>query len=195
MDENIVTKICGMIPEGFVKVTPKDSNYIFQNDPSFSAINLYDFFGRAATVNSFAECFYYVELGFEPNKTTIFDYAFWISVLLVTGLILLTAYKKNFVKRLIQYFKLKKIGTNLLNIFDIFITSGIKSSCETTRGTNPIFNAFSELGVTPFALILPCRSSVGYRLCAYVYQFLALRLMTVPYKAMQTTSIGLGVVF
>ncbi len=118
MDENIVTKICGMIPEGFVKVTPKDSNYIFQNDPSFSAINLYDFFGRAATVNSFAECFYYVELGFEPNKTTIFDYAFWISVLLVTGLILLTAYKKNFVKRLIQYFKLKKIGTNLLNIFE-----------------------------------------------------------------------------
>ena len=44
MDENIIKKICGMIPDGFVKITPQDSNYIFQNDPSFSPINLYDFF-------------------------------------------------------------------------------------------------------------------------------------------------------
>jgi hypothetical protein len=116
MDENIITKICGMIPDGFVKVTPQDSNYIFQNDPSFSPINLYDFFGRAATVNSFAECFYYVELGFEPNKTTIFDYGLWIGTVLLLCLLLFKAYKENFVKKLIQYLKTKKINSNLLNI-------------------------------------------------------------------------------
>ena len=116
MDENIIKKICGMIPDGFVKITPQDSNYIFQNDPSFSPINLYDFFGRGATVNSFAECFYYVELGFEPDKITIFDYAFWPGVILVLGLIAFKAYKENFVHTLIQYFKTKKINKNLLTM-------------------------------------------------------------------------------
>ena len=62
-----------MIPESFEKFSPQNSNHIFQNDPSFPAINLYDFFGRSATVNSFVECYYYVELGFEPNKITIFS--------------------------------------------------------------------------------------------------------------------------
>ena len=116
MDENIIKKICGMIPEGFVKITPKDSNYIFQNDPSFTPINLYDFFGRGATVNSFAECFYYVELGYEPDKTTIFDYALWPGLILVLGLIAFKAYKENFVHTLIQYFKTKKINKNLLTM-------------------------------------------------------------------------------
>ena len=78
MDLNLIKKICGVIPENFIKVVPGDSSYVFTNDPNFTAINLYDFFGRAATVNSFTECFYYVELGFEPVKTTIFDIAFSI---------------------------------------------------------------------------------------------------------------------
>lgn len=117
MDENIITKICGLIPEGFVKVTPQDSNFIFQNDPSFPPINLYDFFGRSATVNSFVECYYYVELGFEPNKTTIFDYALGFGVILLSGLILFKAFKENLVQRIFQFFKIKKINKNLSKIF------------------------------------------------------------------------------
>ncbi len=116
MDENIVTNICGMFPEGFVKATPQDSNYIFQNDPTFSPLNLYDFFGRAATVNSFTECFYYVELGFEPNKTTIFEYALLIGVVIVSCLVVFKAYKENFLHRLIQYFKQKKISISSLKM-------------------------------------------------------------------------------
>lgn len=116
MDENIVTNICGMFPEGFVKVTPQDSNYIFQNDPTFSPLNLYDFFGRAATVNSFTECFYYVELGFEPNKTTIFEYALLLGVVIVSCLVVFKAYKENFLHRLIQYFKQKKISISSLKM-------------------------------------------------------------------------------
>ena len=118
MDENIITKICGLIPDGFVKVTPQDSNFIFQNDPSFSPLNLYDFFGRSATVNSFVECYYYVELGFEPNKTTIFDYALGLGVILLLGLILFKAFKENFVQRIVQFFKIKKISKKLPNIFE-----------------------------------------------------------------------------
>ena len=117
MDKNLITKICGMIPEGFIKITPQDANFIFQNDPNFSAINLYNFFGKAATVNSFSECYYYVELGFAPNKITIFDYALWIGVVLILGLILFITYKNNFIPRFIQYLKFKKIIENIKNLF------------------------------------------------------------------------------
>ena len=57
MDKDKIEKICGMIPDGFIKAVPKDSNFIFQNDPNFSPTNLYDFFARAVTVNSFQDCF------------------------------------------------------------------------------------------------------------------------------------------
>ena len=90
MSQEIITSICGTIPEGFKKVIPGDSNYIFQNDPNFQPLNLYDFFGRAATVNSFTECYYYVELGFEPNKITIFDIG---TSVVIVSLIAFTIYK------------------------------------------------------------------------------------------------------
>ena len=88
MDKIFVQNICGVEPDNFQKVIPTDSNYIFENDPSFQALNLYDFFGRSATVNSFTECYYYVELGFEPIKTTIFDIGFIFLQVVVVGLIL-----------------------------------------------------------------------------------------------------------
>lgn len=74
--KNLNFNFCGPQPTGFVPVQPSDSNYIFEKDINFQPLNLYDFFGRGATVNSYSECFYYSELGFEPNKITIFDYVF-----------------------------------------------------------------------------------------------------------------------
>lgn len=71
-----IKSICGSVPPEFIKVDPTDSSYIFVADPNYTPLNLYDFFGRAATVNSFTECYYYVELGFEPVKFTIFDLLF-----------------------------------------------------------------------------------------------------------------------
>ncbi len=104
MSQEIITSICGTIPEGFKKVIPGDSNYIFQNDPNFQPLNLYDFFGRAATVNSFTECYYYVELGFEPNKITIFDIG---TSLFIVSLIAFTIYKlvkENFFSKFKNFF-------------------------------------------------------------------------------------------
>ena len=74
--KNLNFNFCGPKPTGFVPIRPSDSNYIFEKEINFQPLNLYDFFGRGATVNSYSECFYYGELGFEPNKITIFDYIF-----------------------------------------------------------------------------------------------------------------------
>ena len=53
-----IKSICGSVPPEFIKVDPTDSSYIFVADPNYTPLNLYDFFGRAATVNSFTECYY-----------------------------------------------------------------------------------------------------------------------------------------
>ena len=73
MDINEIEKICGPVPQNYEAINPDSENFIFQNDPNFNAINLYDFFGNGATVNSFSECAHYVNGGWEPFKTTIFD--------------------------------------------------------------------------------------------------------------------------
>ena len=44
MSSNSIISICGDEPTGFIKANPTDSNFIFENDPSFQALNLYDFF-------------------------------------------------------------------------------------------------------------------------------------------------------
>ena len=84
----------------FVKVNPNDSSYVFTADPNFNPINLYDFFGRAATVNSFTECFYYVELGFEPDKITIFDILIPIFLIFIGTLITYILIRKDYYKSL-----------------------------------------------------------------------------------------------
>ena len=73
VSSNKIIEICGPTPPNHIKANPNSNNYIFENDPSFAPINLYDFFGNGATVNSFRECEYYVDGGWEPFKTTIFD--------------------------------------------------------------------------------------------------------------------------
>ena len=92
---NLIESICGLPPAGFKKFIAQDSQYIFENDPSFNAINLYDFFGRASTVNSYKECYYYVELGFEPSKITIFDYLQYLIIFVASLAILYFVFSKN----------------------------------------------------------------------------------------------------
>ena len=49
---SLIEEICGPTPKNYIKADPLGSDYIFKNDPSFKEINLYDFFGNGATVNS-----------------------------------------------------------------------------------------------------------------------------------------------
>ena len=130
MNHNIIEKICGPIPDNFIKAEPKDSSYVFTNDPNFNPLNLYDFFGRGATVNSFEECFYYVELGFEQNKFTIFDLLQTIGVLFFAYfLIKVGVFEKLF--KLLSKIK-SKIFENLKYIDNYFELNSINKSFVST---------------------------------------------------------------
>ena len=96
---------CGIQPQGFIKVQPNDSSFIFINDINFKALNLNNFFGKFATVNSYAECYYYAELGFEPNKVTIFDYGLIVLSLFLLIIILFLIFKYNLGKKINSYLK------------------------------------------------------------------------------------------
>ena len=113
MDINLIQQVCGVAPIDFVKIVPSDSNYIFKSDPNFLPINLYDFFGRAATVNSYEECYYYLELGFEPIKFTIFDILYLGIILCVTVFLICKIYSKKYYLKLYAF--IKSIKSILLN--------------------------------------------------------------------------------
>jgi hypothetical protein len=59
MDLEKIKSFCGIVPSNY-EFKMVDENTIFEVDPNFSPINLYDFWGNAATVNSFFECANYI---------------------------------------------------------------------------------------------------------------------------------------
>lgn len=68
---SVIEEICGNYPEGFEKLDiSNDPNYVFVNDPSYSARQLFDADGNKVLVNSFIECEHYVSggWGFSPLK-------------------------------------------------------------------------------------------------------------------------------
>jgi len=110
-----IISICGPATTNFVPVNPSDSSYVFQNDPTFPALNLYDFLGRGATVNSFQECAYYVQEGWEPFKTTIFDYLQLFAVISVFILFYVVNKKLKYtesLKKINFYENIKKLNLN-----------------------------------------------------------------------------------
>ncbi|MBH19505.1 MAG: hypothetical protein CL851_03670 [Crocinitomicaceae bacterium] len=113
MQNTEIISICGPSSTNFVPVNPTDNSYVFQNDPAFPALNLYDFFGRGATVNSFQECAYYVQEGWEPFKITIFDYLQLFTVISVFFLFYFVSKKlkfTNYIKKINIYKDIKKLG-------------------------------------------------------------------------------------
>ena len=108
---------CGIQPANFVKIQILDSNFIFEKDINFQPLNLYDFFGRAVTVNSYSECFYYGELGFEPAKFTIFDYGLLLLILTSFFLSIYLVRKLNIINKTYTFYsniKFKNIYRHFL---------------------------------------------------------------------------------
>jgi len=66
--KEILELFCGPISENYSPVNTKDNNFIFLNDPNFDPLNLFDFFGRVVTVNSFQECAHMVPVEGSPLK-------------------------------------------------------------------------------------------------------------------------------
>ena len=103
MENTKVKEFCGPQPNNFVSANPTDNKFIFENDPSFPALNLYDFFGRGATVNSYQECAYYVHDGWEPFKTTIFDYLQLFGVIVIPLIIFVLSRKLNLLEKVKKF--------------------------------------------------------------------------------------------
>ena len=105
MDISFIENICGAFPSNFIPAVITDNSFVFENDPQFDPINLYNFFGQGATVNSFTECFYYVSEGWEPNKLTIINIVMQIIPFLVFGLFIYFLFKNDLYKKILEYFK------------------------------------------------------------------------------------------
>ena len=98
-----VVELCGEIPQNFEKIDfSSNPNFVFENDASYQARQLFDEEGNTVFVNSFIECEHYVSggWGFSPvlsNELFLIDF-------LTYGVVFLLAvtYSKNIIKRLIK---------------------------------------------------------------------------------------------
>ena len=104
MNTNKIVEICGLIPINYSKKDLSSDNIIFQNDPNFNPINLYDFWGNLVTVNSFEECQHYVEGGWYIDKLTIIDIFQIVFLLLIISFLvykfITLGYDKIFISKL-----------------------------------------------------------------------------------------------
>lgn len=72
--EKIVQTICGEYPDDFKKVEIiSDENFVFKNDPTYNAVQLFDQDENTVYVNSFVECEHYVLGGWDQNSTIMVE--------------------------------------------------------------------------------------------------------------------------
>lgn len=74
MENKVVKIICGEYPDNFKKVEIKsDENFVFENDPSYITVQLFDRDENTVYVNSFIECEHYVMGGWDQNSMIILE--------------------------------------------------------------------------------------------------------------------------
>ena len=85
--EKEIENNCGISPNNKELVDiASDPNFVFENDPSYNAITLFDLEGNVVNVNSWVECALYVNGGWRNVSTLSIDG----SRLIFFGLILST---------------------------------------------------------------------------------------------------------
>jgi hypothetical protein len=97
-----VLNICGIEPEGFVKIDiSSDPNFVFKNDINYAARQLFDGEGNTVFVNSYLECQHYVLGGwnFTPLKNS--EILLQESLFYIVGVLLVFTFFKNIAKRLL----------------------------------------------------------------------------------------------
>ena len=98
-----VVELCGEIPQNFEKIDfSSNPNFVFENDASYQARQLFDEEGNTVFVNSFIECEHYVSggWGFSPvlsNELFLIDFLTYVVVFLLA-----VTYSKNIIKKLIK---------------------------------------------------------------------------------------------
>lgn len=72
MSEELITRICGDYPVDYSKPNIESNpNYIFENDETYNAVQLWDIDGNTILVNSFVECEHYVFGGWSYSGNDI----------------------------------------------------------------------------------------------------------------------------
>ena len=98
-----VVELCGEIPQNFEKIDiSSNPDFVFINDSSYPARQLFDEEGNTVFVNSFIECDHYVSggWGYSPvlsNELFLIDFLTYTVVFL-----LVVTYSKNIFKRLFK---------------------------------------------------------------------------------------------
>ena len=101
MENKIVKIICGEYPDNFKKVEIKsDENFVFENDPSYITVQLFDRDENTVYVNSFIECEHYVTGGWDQNSIIILENDLIQTTTIVFFLVIIFKY---IYKRIIRY--------------------------------------------------------------------------------------------
>lgn len=84
----IILRICGKNPEGVSYFDPgNDPNFVFQPDPNFVTLELFNSEGKVVNVNSWFECAHYVNGGWLDSQFIERfpgdKYIFYISVIML----------------------------------------------------------------------------------------------------------------
>ena len=99
MENSTVINLCGNYPENFEKADVlSDPNYVFENDSSYQAVQLYDNELNSVFVNSFVECEHYVLGGWDNSPTQFNEISYHnsYSIMLVGALVVRFLLKKYF---------------------------------------------------------------------------------------------------
>lgn len=90
IDKTLIESFCGSYPADFVDIDIlSNPNFIFENDPKYQAVKLFDEEGNAVFVNSFIECQHYVKGGWDYIPDLINE-SFFHNFLAVVVLVSLT---------------------------------------------------------------------------------------------------------
>jgi hypothetical protein len=101
MSEQKVKLICGEYPLSFQKQTfESDANFIFENDPMFNAVRVFDSEDNVAYVNSFVECEHYVLGGWDQIPSVRREESFHTTFSVIIIGILLIRYIFRFKSRI-----------------------------------------------------------------------------------------------
>ena len=92
---NNLQDICGDKPEGLsASEIVSDPNFIFENDPSYAVVQLWDKDSNSVFVNSYIECKHYFDGGWSYNPSAFLEQNLQITTLItfaITFLIVVTA--------------------------------------------------------------------------------------------------------
>lgn len=96
--ENRIIEQCGNQDGSIELIDPgNDPNFIFENDPNYDVVVLYDENGMVVNTNSWVECAHYVNGGWSNSRITEVPgdqyIVFGISIVIISYLLLRTFYK------------------------------------------------------------------------------------------------------